>query len=348
MQLFDEHQRIVICHEPAVGLRAIIAVHNTVLGPGLGGIRMWPFESDEAALTDVLRLSRGMTYKNSLAGLPLGGGKTVVIGDSRTQKTPELFRALGRVIDALGGLYLAAEDVGTTTQDATEVARETRYITGLPQEVGGSGDPSPMTAWGVFVGMRAALREAGLDPSFAGVSVVVQGAGHVGAILTRHLLAAGAKVTVADIHADRVEALRAAGAEVADPDGLHAHACDIFSPCALGAVVRPDTIDGFRCRVIAGAANNQLLDSEMGDALAARGIVYAPDFAINAGGVINIGEELGKPYDAARAEVAVGQIEHSLERVFAHAREAGIAPHQAAERLAQQRIDQAEADVPTP
>ncbi len=348
MQLFDEHQRIVICHEPAVGLRAIIAVHNTVLGPGLGGIRMWPFESHEAALTDVLRLSRGMTYKNSLAGLPLGGGKTVVIGDSRTQKTPELFRALGRVIDSLGGLYLAAEDVGTTTEDATEVARETRYITGLPHDVGGSGDPSPMTAWGVFVGMRAALREAGLDPSFEGVSVVVQGAGHVGATLTRHLMAAGANVTVADIHADRVEPLRAAGAEVADPDGLHAHPCEIFSPCALGAVVRPDTIDRFQCRVIAGAANNQLLDGEMGDALAARGIVYAPDFAINAGGVINIGEELGKPYDAGRAEVAVGRIEQTLERVFAHAREAGIAPHRAAEQLAQARIDQAEADVPTP
>ena len=228
------------------------------------------------------------------------------------------------------------------------MARETRYITGLPQEVGGSGDPSPMTAWGVFVGMRAALREAGLDPSFEGVSVVVQGAGHVGAILTRHLLSAGANVTVADIHADRAEALRAAGARVADPDGLHAHPCDIFSPCALGAVVRPDTIDAFQCRVIAGAANNQLSEGEMGDALAARGIVYAPDFAINAGGVINIGEELGKPYDAGRAEIAVGTIEQTLERVFAHAREAGIAPHRAAEQLAQSRIDQAEADVPTP
>ena len=192
MQLFGEHEQVMICHDPAAGLRAIIAVHNTVLGPGLGGIRMWPFASDEQALTDVLRLSRGMTYKNSLAGLPLGGGKTVVLGDSRTQKTPQLFRALGRFIDSLGGRYLAAEDVGTDTADAAEVARETTYITGLPEQMGGSGDPSPMTAWGVVVGMRAALREAGLNPGFEGVSVVVQGAGHVGAAVARHLLEAGA------------------------------------------------------------------------------------------------------------------------------------------------------------
>jgi leucine dehydrogenase len=349
VQLF-EHERILVCHERTAGLRAVIAVHNTVLGPGLGGIRMWPFGSDEEALVDVLRLSRGMTYKNSLAGLPLGGGKTVVIGDSRTDKTPAMFRALGRAIDSLDGLYLAAEDVGTTTADATEVARETRFITGLPQAVGGSGDPSPMTAWGVFVGMRAALREAGLDPSFEGVSVVVQGAGHVGAALTGHLLAAGAAVTVADIHPDRVEPLRAAGAAVADPTDVHTLACDVFSPCALGAVVRPETIEGFRCRVIAGAANNQLLDGSMGDALASRGVVYAPDFAVNAGGVINIGEELGQPYDPGRALVAVGRIEQTLEAVFALAHAEGIPPHRAAEQLAERRISerQAEADEPTP
>ncbi len=354
VQLFGEHEQIVICHDPAAGLRAIIAVHNTVLGPGLGGIRMWPFASDEEALTDVLRLSRGMTYKNSLAGLPLGGGKTVVVGDSRTQKTPELFRALGRFIESLGGRYLAAEDVGTATEDAAEVAQETRYITGLPIELGGSGDPSPMTAWGVFVGMRAALREAGLDPGFAGVRVVVQGAGHVGAALTGHLLEAGADVTVADIHADRVEPLAALGARIADPATVHTLECDVLSPCALGATVRPETIGALRCRVIAGAANNQLQDGAMGDALAARGIVYAPDFAINAGGVINIGEELGRPYDAERAKQAVGRIERTLELVFERARSEGVPSHEAAEQLAEQRINdalrarQAEAEAPTP
>ena len=349
VQLF-EHERILVCHEQTAGLRAIIAVHNTVLGPGLGGIRMWPFGSDEEALVDVQRLSRGMTYKNSLAGLPLGGGKTVVIGDSRTDKTPEMFRALGRAIDSLDGLYLAAEDVGTTTDDATEVARETRFITGLPQAAGGSGDPSPMTAWGVFVGMRAALREAGLDPSFEGVSVVVQGAGHVGAALARHLLDAGATVTVSDIHADRVEPLVRRGRRRGGSQTVHTLECDVFSPCALGAVVRPETIDGFRCKVIAGAANNQLLDSAMGDALAERGIVYAPDFAVNAGGVINIGEELGRSYDAERALIAVGRIEQTLEAVFAQARAERVNPHRAAEQLAERRISerQAEAEEPTP
>ena len=201
----------MICHEPEAGLRALIAVHDTTLGPALGGIRMWTYDSDEAALTDVLRLSRGMTYKNSAAGLPLGGGKTVVIGDPRTQKSELLFRALGRFIESVGGRYLAAEDVGTSTADAEIVARETRHITGLPVEKGGSGDPSPMTAWGVFCGMRAAIQEAGVGDSFEGVRVAVQGAGHVGGDVVRHLLEAGARVTVADIYADRIEPLVALG-----------------------------------------------------------------------------------------------------------------------------------------
>ncbi len=338
IDLFADHERILICRDPGAGLRAIIAVHDTTLGPGLGGIRMWPFGSDEEALIDVQRLSRGMTYKNSLAGLPLGGGKTVVIGDSRTQRTPELFQSLGRYIDSLGGSYLAAEDVGTSTDDAVEVARSTQYITGLPHELGGSGDPSPMTAWGVFIGIRAALREAGLGPDPAGMHVVVQGAGHVGGALVRHLLHAGARVTVTDIHADLLQPLAAAGAAVAAPEDAPAIPCEVFSPCALGAVVRPETVEKFRCRVIAGAANNQLLDSAMGVALADRGIVYAPDFAINAGGVINIGEELGRAYDAERARTAVGRIEDTLERVFSHARERGITSAQAAEELAEGRI----------
>jgi leucine dehydrogenase len=348
VQLFQEHEQVVVCHEPEAGLRAIIAVHDTTLGPALGGIRMWRYDSDEAALTDVLRLSRGMTYKNALAGLDLGGGKTVVLGDPRTQKTDLLFRALGRFVDSLGGRYLAAEDVGTSTADAELVALETTHITGLPVGRGGSGDPSPMTAWGVFCGIRAALAEAGLGEEFAGVRVAVQGAGHVGAGLVRHLLDAGARVTVADLYPDRVEPLVALGAGTCPADQVHLEECEVFAPCALGAVIRPETIDSLRCRVVAGAANNQLLDPAMGDALHARGIVYAPDFVINAGGVINISEELGRAYDPERARRSVERIAATLAAVFARSRRDGIAPHAAADRLAEERIAAARATRPDP
>jgi leucine dehydrogenase len=348
LRLFDEHEQVVICHEPEAGLRAIIAVHDTTLGPALGGIRMWTYDSDEAALVDVLRLSRGMTYKNSAAGLALGGGKTVVIGDPRTQKSELLFRALGRFIATLGGRYLAAEDVGTSTADAEIVARETRHITGLPVAKGGSGDPSPMTAWGVVCGMRAAIEEAGIGDGFAGVRVAVQGAGHVGGDVVRHLLAAGARVTVTDIYSDRVAPLLGLGAETADPDTVHALECDVYAPCALGAVIRPDTVEQLRCRVVAGAANNQLLDSSMGDALHARDILYAPDFVINAGGVINISEELGRPYDADRARTSVERIADTLKRVFARAKADGVPAHVAADRIAEERIAEARAADPDP
>ena len=337
MELFGEHERVVVGHDRETGLRAIIAVHDTTLGPSLGGIRMWSYPSDEAALVDVLRLSRGMTYKNSAAGLDLGGGKTVVLGDPRTDKRPEMFRALGRLVDSLGGAYLAAEDVGTTTDDAEQVAVETRFVTGLPIERGGSGDPSPMTAWGVFCGMRAALSEAGLD-GFEGVSVAVQGAGHVGSALTGHLLDAGAAVTIADLYPDRLAGLVERGATICDPAAVHRQQVDVFAPCALGAVLTPATVAELRCRVIAGAANNQLLDDATGDELHRRGIVYAPDYVINAGGVINIAEELGRPYDRERARASVERIEHNLRTVFAAARAEGIAPHRAADRVAEERI----------
>jgi leucine dehydrogenase len=346
VRLFADHEQVLVCQDRDAGLRAIIAVHDTTLGPGLGGIRMWTYSSDEAALTDVLRLSEGMTYKNALAGLDLGGGKTVVLGDPRRDKTPAMFQALGRFIDRLGGSYLAAEDVGTTTDDAEQVATRTRYITGLPVERGGSGDPSPMTAWGVFVGMRAALAEAGAGSGHEGIHVAIQGAGHVGGTLCGHLLDAGARVSVADIHPDRLEPLAARGAAVVAADEIHTVECDVFSPCALGAVIRPDTIGQLRCRVVAGAANNQLADLAMGDELKRREIVYAPDFAINAGGVINIGEELGGGgYDAERAKRSVERIEETLTAVFERARGEGVAPHRAAERMARERIAAARAAV---
>ena len=341
MRLFHEHEQVAICHDRDSGLRAIIAVHDTTLGPGLGGIRMWTYPSDDAAMLDVLRLSEGMTYKNSLAGLPLGGGKTVVVGDPRTDKTPAKFVALGGFIDRLNGSYLAAEDVGTTTDDAELVATRTQHITGLPVARGGSGDPSPMTAWGVVCGIRAALAEARGDGSLEGVHVAVQGLGHVGADVARHLLDAGARVTVADIYADRVAPLAELGAQEAPPDAVHAVECDVLSPCALGAGINGTTLPELRCRIIAGAANNQLADETMGDELQARGILYAPDFAINAGGVINIGEELQGPYDAERAQRSVERIGDTLAAVFERARETGVSTHTAALAMARERIDAA-------
>ena len=342
MRLFHEHEQVAICHDRDSGLRAIIAVHDTTLGPGLGGIRMWTYPSDDAAMLDVLRLSEGMTYKNSLAGLPLGGGKTVVVGDPRTDKTPAKFVALGGFIERLNGSYLAAEDVGTTTDDAELVATRTQHITGLPVARGGSGDPSPMTAWGVVCGIRAALAESREgDGGLEGVHVAVQGLGHVGADVARHLLEAGARVTVADIYADRVQPLAELGAEEAQPDAVHAVECDVFSPCALGAVVNGTTLPEMRCRIIAGAANNQLADETTGDELQARGILYAPDFAINAGGVINIGEELQGPYDAERAQRSVERIGDTLAAVFERARETGVSTHTAALAMARERIDAA-------
>ncbi len=344
MRLFADHEQIVVCNDRDSGLRAIIAIHDTTLGPALGGIRVWAYPSEDAALTDVLRLSEGMTYKNSLAGLDLGGGKTVVVGDPRRDKTPEKFRALGRFIDRLGGSYLAAEDVGTTTDDAEQVASQTQYITGLPS---GSGDPSPMTAWGVVCGIRAALAEAGGNGELGGVKVAVQGAGHVGAAVAGHLLAAGAEVTVADIHDDRVQPLRELGASVAAAGEIHTVECDVYSPCALGAVIRPETIGRLRCRVVAGAANNQLADASMGDELKRRGIVYAPDFAINSGGVINIADELiGDGYDPERARRSVERIGQTLREVFERARAAGVAPNRAAEQMARERIAAARATHP--
>jgi len=342
VRLFHEHEQVAICHDRDSGLRAIIAVHDTTLGPGLGGIRMWTYPSDDAAMLDVLRLSEGMTYKNSLAGLPLGGGKTVVVGDPRTDKTPAKFVALGGFIDRLNGSYLAAEDVGTTTDDAELVATRTQHITGRPVARGGSGDPSPMTAWGVVCGIRAALAEArGGAGSLEGVHVAVQGLGHVGADVARHLLDAGARVTVADIYADRVAPLAELGAQEAPPDAVHAVECDVLSPCALGAGINGTTLPELRCRIIAGAANNQLADETMGDELQARGILYAPDFAINAGGVINIGEELQGPYDPDRARRSVERIGDTLAAVFERARETGVSTHTAALAMARERIDAA-------
>jgi leucine dehydrogenase len=330
------HEQVVICHEPTSGLRAIIAVHDTTLGPSLGGIRQWDYASDAEALRDVLRLSRAMTYKAAVSGLDQGGGKSVVIG--RPGEGGEArFRALGRYIDTLGGRYIGAEDVGTSPREMDWISRETPWVTGVDPGVGGSGDPSPLTAIGVYEGMRAACTHRYGSPELAGKKVVVQGCGHVGAPLVRLLLEAGAEVEVGDLHPERTEPVDALGARAVPLEGILARPCDIVAPCALGAAINRQTIPELRCDIVCGAANNQLEDLECGELLRERGILYAPDYVVNAGGIINIAEEfIG--YDPVRAEARVRRVYDTTLAVLRRADEAGITPALAADRLAEERI----------
>lgn len=331
------HEQLVFCYDKASGLKAIIGIHDTTLGPALGGCRMWPYASEDEAITDVLRLAKGMTYKNAAMGLNLGGGKTVVIGDARTDKTEEMFRALGRFVEGLGGRYITAEDVGIGTADVTWVNQETDYVVGLP---GKSGDPSLATAFGVFQGMRAAAKHVWDDESLAGKTVAVQGLGNVGYNLCRHLHEAGAKLLVADIYEDRVQKIVGEfGATAVPPEQIHAAECDIYAPCALGAVINDETIPELKCKIVAGSANNQLAEPRHGAELHRRGILYAPDFIINGGGVINVAYELSSGgYDRERAFAHVATIYDRLQRVFAISQEQDIPTYQAADMLAEQRI----------
>ncbi|MGH2661987.1 MAG: Glu/Leu/Phe/Val family dehydrogenase [Actinomycetota bacterium] len=336
--LTDEYEEVVFFHDPPSGLRAIVAIHSTALGPALGGTRYFPFESEEAALRDVLRLSRGMTYKAAAAGLDLGGGKAVIIGDPQRDKSEELLRAYGRFIESLGGRYITAEDVGTSRDDMDMMRRETRWVTGVSERLGGSGDPSPVTAFGVYQGLRACAEEALRVSSLEGAHVVVQGVGKVGYHLVKHLVDGGARVTVADVDVDAVaRAVREFDVDTVATDKAHAVPCEIFSPCALGGVIRDDTIPELKCRVVAGAANNQLERPEHADTLAALGVLYAPDYVINAGGLINVADELNG-YDRERAMRKVKEIYRTLREVFRLARVEGITPVRAADRLATDRI----------
>jgi leucine dehydrogenase len=338
---FDEiaeqgHEQVVICHEPESGLRAIIAIHDTTLGPALGGIRQWPYRSDGEALWDVLRLARGMTYKAAVAGLDQGGGKTVVIapaGDSDEAR----FRALGRHIDTLGGRYIGAEDVGTSPREIEYVSRETPWVTGVDPAVGGSGDPSPLTAIGVYEGMRAACEVRFGSPDLAGRRVVVQGTGHVGEPLVRLLVDAGAQVEAGDLHRERVARLEEIGVTAVPLEGILERECDVLAPCALGAALNDESIPKLRCAVVCGAANNQLARIENGDQLLARDLVYAPDYVVNAGGIINIAEEF-VGYDPGRAEARVRRIYETTLGVLQRARSDGVSPARAADRIAEERI----------
>ncbi|MDH3254250.1 MAG: leucine dehydrogenase [Acidobacteriota bacterium] len=346
MQLFDTvvemgHERVLLCSNPDVGLRAIIAVHSTVLGPGLGGLRMWPFKSDEEALTDVLRLSRGMTYKAAAAGLNLGGGKAVILGDSKKDKSEALFRSFGRFVESLNGHYITAEDVGTDMEDMELILSETRWVTGVSPAHGGSGDPSSVTAYGVLQGIKAAVRERSGEPEVEGKSVAIQGLGSVGFYLAKYLREEGAKVIGCDIDAEATDRAAAElGVEIVPPDDILDVDCDILAPCALGALFNEETIPQLRCGIVAGAANNQLANAKRdGKELHERGILYAPDFVINAGGLINVYNELGGGYNRERALRMTRGIYLNLMRVFQISKEEGIATYLAADRLAEERIE---------
>jgi leucine dehydrogenase len=337
-ELGQEYEEVVHFHDPASGLRAIVAIHSTALGPALGGTRFYPFPSEEDALRDVLRLARGMTYKAAAAGLDLGGGKAVILGDPSRVKSEELFRAYGRYIESLGGRYITAEDVGTSREDMDIIRRETRWVTGVSKRLGGSGDPSPVTAYGVFQGLRACAEEALRTTSLEEVRIVVSGVGKVGFHLVKHLTEAGADVRVADVDVDAVgRAVNAFGVETVEPEKSHAQECDIFAPCALGGAIRDDTIPELKCKVVAGAANNQLARPEHADALADLGILYAPDFVINSGGLMNVADELFG-YDRDRAMSRVEGIYRTLREIFQRARLEGITPAEAANRMAEDRM----------
>ncbi|MGA8941766.1 MAG: Glu/Leu/Phe/Val dehydrogenase [Thermoactinomyces sp.] len=338
MEKYD-YEQLVFCHDEASGLKAIICIHDTTLGPALGGTRMWTYDSEEAAIEDALRLGRGMTYKNAAAGLNLGGGKTVVIGDPKKDKNEEMFRALGRFIQGLNGRYITAEDVGTTVEDMDIIHEETRYVTGVSPAFGSSGNPSPVTAYGVYRGMKAASKEAFGDDSLKDRVIAIQGVGHVAYTLCKYLHEEGAKLVVTDINKENAErAVKEFGAEAVDPDKIYDVECDIFSPCALGAVINDETIDRLKCKVVAGSANNQLKEERHGDMLEEKGIVYAPDYVINAGGVINVADEL-LGYNRERAMKKVEGIYDNILKVFEIAKRDGIPSYLAADRMAEERIE---------
>lgn len=338
MEQYD-YEQLVFCQDKQSGLKAIIAIHDTTLGPALGGTRMWTYKSEDEAIEDALRLAKGMTYKNAAAGLNLGGGKTVIIGDPRKDKNEEMFRAFGRYIQGLNGRYITAEDVGTTVADMDLIHEETDFVTGISPAFGSSGNPSPVTAYGVYRGMKAAAMEAFGTDSLEGKVIAVQGVGNVAYNLCRHLHAEGALLIVTDINKDAVrKAVEVFNARAVEPNDIYSVECDIYAPCALGATINDVTIPQLKAKVIAGAANNQLKDTKHGDILNQLGIVYAPDYVINAGGVINVADEL-YGYNSERAMKKVEGIYQNIARVLEIAKRDGIPTYMAADRLAEERIE---------
>ena len=335
-----EHEQVVFCQDKASGLKAIIAIHNTTLGPALGGTRMWNYNNEIEALNDVLRLSRGMTFKASISGLNLGGGKAVIIGDSRTLKSEALMRRFGSFVDSLGGKYITAEDVGMTIKDMEYIHMETDHVVGIPETLGGGGDPSPVTAFGVFMGMKATAKYKWGSDNLEGKTVLVQGIGHVGENLVKHLTDDGANVIINDINEIRLtELAQHYGVKIVMGDAIYDLDIDIYAPCALGATVNPNTISRLKCEIIAGAANNQLADEVRdGQLCTDKGIVYAPDFLINAGGLINVYSEI-KGYDREHAINQTRAIYDTTLEILKKAELESITTHAAALEIAEQRIN---------
>jgi leucine dehydrogenase len=335
----NHHEQVVFAHDEVTGLKAIIAIHNTSLGPSLGGCRVWNYETEEEALRDVLRLSEGMTYKSALAGLNIGGGKSVILGRVRDIGNEAAFRAFGRLVDSVGGRYITAEDVNTTPRMMEWVREETEYVVGLAPELGGSGDPSPFTAWGTFVGMKAACKKVFGNDSLEGRKISVQGLGHVGVYLVEHLSKAGAHVIVCDIKEEKVaEATALKNVTTCEPDTIYDQEVDIYAPCALGSTVNDDTIPRLKCPIIAGAANNVLADYDKhGQVLMEKNILYAPDYAINAGGVINVYGEF-EGYNEKRSYDRVNHIYDVLLEIFERSESSKIPTMEAADELAEERI----------
>jgi leucine dehydrogenase len=342
MELFERiaehnHEQVVFCYDPVSGYKGIIAIHNTSLGPALGGTRFWNYQSDDEALIDVLRLSRGMTYKAAVAGLNLGGGKAVIIGDPKTTRREMIFRAHGRFVQSLGGRYYTAEDVGTSVEDMDYVLMETEFVTGV---AGGSGDPSPVTAYGTYRGIKACAKEKFGSDELNGMTIAVQGTGHVGYYLCKYLANEGARLIVTDIDEQRVNRVVGEfGAQAVSPDQIYAVDAQVFAPCALGAVVNDDTIPQFRFEIVAGAANNQLAQERHGDLLHKRSILYAPDYVINAGGLINVYGELND-WTPEQARRKAGEIYDTLVQIFELAKDDDIPTYEAADRVAERRIQQ--------
>lgn len=332
------HEEVVFCHNKDAGLKAIIAIHNSVLGPALGGLRMWPYATEQDALNDVLRLSRGMTYKAAVSGLNLGGGKGVIIGDPSKDKSEALFRSFGRFVNSLNGRYITAEDVGIDVNDMEYVFRETEFVTGVHQVHGGSGDPSPFTAYGTLQGLMAALSVKFGNEEVGKYSYAVQGVGHVGMEFVKLLRERGAKVFVTDINQELVQrAVDELGAEAVSSDQIYDVDADVYSPCALGGTVNEATLSRLKCKVICGAANNQLATDAIGDEVMRKGILYAPDYAVNAGGLMNVSLEIDG-YNRERAMRMLRTIYFNLGRIFEISKRDNIPTYKAADRMAEERI----------
>ena len=340
MREFDGHELVVFGHNANLGLHAIVAVHSTALGPAAGGCRMWPYASTEAAVVDVLRLSRGMSYKNAMAGLPFGGGKAVIIGDARTGKAPELFEAFGRFVDSLGGRYITAEDVGTTTADMEAVARTTSFVSGLSRKPGeAGGDPGPKTALGVYLGIKAAVKFRLNRSDLSGVGIAVQGVGGVGYHLCRMLAAEGARLRVADVRPVAVQRVCDEFKATEVPaENILSEEVEVFAPCALGAVLNAGSIPRLSARIVAGAANNQLAEDKDGQALQAAGVLYAPDYVINAGGIISVAREYNGGTEA-QVTAEIQAIPGRLTEIFERARRHALTTNAVADQMAQDRIN---------